>query len=60
MVGRFKGTVTVQSEEDRLDYANRKQELVHNLKMKLNTLSMGKTGKPLELKLEKMDTMEGR
>lgn len=43
-----------------MDYADRKAELVHNLKMKLNSLSLSKTGKPLELKLEKLDTMEGR
>ena len=50
----------MQSEEDRKEYADKKAELVHGLKVKLNTLSLQKTGKPLELKLEKMDTMEGR
>lgn len=33
---------------------------MHNLKVKLNSLSLSKTGKPLEINLEKMDTMEGR
>ena len=28
--------------------------------MKLNNLSLKKTGKPVELNLEKLDTMEGR
>ena len=28
--------------------------------MKLNSLSLKKTGKPVELKLDKLDTMEGR
>jgi hypothetical protein len=60
VVGKFKGTITVQTEEDRKDYANRKADLIHELKVKLNSLSLRKTGKPLELKLEKMDTMEGR
>jgi hypothetical protein len=59
-VGRFKGIITVQSEQDRKAYAERKSELIHGLKMKLNQLSLKKTGKPVDLKLEKMDTMEGR
>ena len=60
VVGIFKGTVTVQSEEDKKQYDEKKAELVHNLKIKLSNLSMSKTGKPLVLNLEKMDTMEGR
>jgi hypothetical protein len=60
VVGKFKGTVTVQTEEDRKEYAERKAQLIHNLKLKLNTLSVNKTGKPIELKMEKLDTMEGR
>jgi hypothetical protein len=28
--------------------------------VKLNGLSLKKTGKPVEIRLEKMDTMEGR
>jgi len=34
--------------------------LIHDLKVRLNGLSLKKTGKPIELNLEKMDTMEGR
>jgi hypothetical protein len=34
--------------------------LIHDLKVKLNGLSLKKTGKPIELKLEKLDSMEGR
>lgn len=34
--------------------------MIHDLKLKLNSLSLKKTGKPVELKLEKLDTMEGR
>lgn len=59
-VGKFKGIVTVQSNKDKLDYNERKQQLVHELKVKLNSLSLKKVGKPVELKLEKLDTMEGR
>jgi hypothetical protein len=50
----------VQSEQDKKAYAERKNELIHNLKLKINQLSLKKTGKPIELKMEKMDTMEGR
>lgn len=60
IVGKFKGIVTVQSEKDRLDYLERKTQLIHDLKVKLNTLSLKKTGKPVELKIEKLDTLEGR
>jgi len=60
VVGRFKGIITVQSELDKKAYADRKTELIHGLKLKLNQLSLKKTGKPIELRLEKMDTMEGR
>lgn len=60
VVGKFKGTVTVQTEEDRKDYADKKNELIEQLKAKLNTLSLQKTKKPLEINLEKMDTFEGR
>jgi hypothetical protein len=52
--------VTVQTEEDRKDYADKKNELIEQLKAKLNTLSLQKTKKPLEINLEKMDTFEGR
>lgn len=60
VVGKFKGVVTVQSEEDKLHYAERKADLIHNLKMKLNQLALKRTGKGIEFNLEKMDTMEGR
>jgi hypothetical protein len=59
-VGKFKGIVTVQSENDKIAYLERKADLIHTLKTKLNTLSIKKTGKPVELKLEKLDTLEGR
>lgn len=59
-MGIFKGTVTVQTEQDKIDYSEKKATLIHDLKVKLNSLSLSKTGKPLELKMEKMDTMEGR
>src|SRR3569833_2538279 len=38
----------------------KKSDLINQLKTKLTTLSVKKTGKPIELKLENLDTMEGR
>ena len=60
MVGRFKGIVTVQSEEDKKEYQEQKHSLIHDLKHKLNKLSLKRRGVAQELKLEKLDTMEGR
>lgn len=34
--------------------------MLHNLKLKLNVLALKKLQKPLDLRLEKLDTMEGR
>lgn len=34
--------------------------LIHDLKLKLNTLNLKKTGRPIELHLDRFDTMEGR
>jgi hypothetical protein len=42
------------------EYQEKKRDLIHNLKIKLNSLSLKKVGKPVELRMEKMDTMEGR
>ncbi len=52
--------MTVQSEEDRKEYAELKANLIHSLKIKLNQIALKKTGKGIDLNLEKMDTMEGR
>mmetsp|Transcript_9559 Transcript_9559/g.9180 ORF Transcript_9559/g.9180 Transcript_9559/m.9180 type:complete len:170 (+) Transcript_9559:357-866(+) len=60
VMGKFKGIVQVQSEEDKNEYNERKSQLIHDLKVKLNSLSLKKVGKPVELNLEKLDTQEGR
>ena len=52
--------MTVKSEQDKKDYDEKKKNLLHDLKVKLSSLSLSKTGKPLILNMEKMDTMEGR
>jgi hypothetical protein len=59
-VGRFKGIVTVQSEKDQKDYKELKLELMHNLKQRLNQLSLKKLNKPIDMRLEKLETSEGR
>lgn len=60
VVGRFKGIVTVQSEEDLKNYQERKAELIHELKKKLNILSLKTLKVPIHVKMEKIDSMEGR
>jgi hypothetical protein len=59
-VGKFKGLVTVQSEDDQKAYKDMKTRLVHDLKTKLNQLSLKKTNKVLEMRLDKLATSEGR
>jgi hypothetical protein len=46
VVGKFKGIVTVQSEQDLKDYQEKKKELIHELKIRLNRLSMKKFNRP--------------
>jgi len=60
VVGKFKGVVSVQSLDDKKEYAERKAVLIHNLKTKLNQISLKKRNKQLDFSLEKMDTFEGR
>lgn len=60
VVGKFKGIVTVQTEQDRIKYGERKNELLEMLKSKLNTISKNKLGKPFQLEMEMLDTLEGR
>lgn len=60
MVGKFKGIVTVQTEKDKEDYAQRKGDLLAKLKTKLNTLSKNKLGKPFKMEMDMLDTLEGR
>ena len=60
VVGRFKGIVTVQTENDRIKYGERKNDLLNQLKQKLNTISKSKLGKPFQMDMEMLDTLEGR
>lgn len=52
--------MTVQSEEDQKQYMVTKMELVMNLKDRLNKLSLKRTKKELEFRLDKLETSEGR
>lgn len=60
VVGKFKGIVTVQSEEDQKKYMQEKLQLVESLKEKLDELSKKRTGNELILDLNKLETSEGR
>jgi hypothetical protein len=59
-MGKFKGVITVESQQEKEAYATEKMDLIHDLKVKLNQLSLKRTNKPLELNLEMMDSAEGR
>ena len=59
-VGRFKGLVTVQSDDDRQAYVQAKSLLVQDLRARLDQLSRKKAGKPIDMRLEKLATSEGR
>jgi hypothetical protein len=60
VVGKFKGTVTVQSQGDLADYRAKKMELVRDLWIKLNQLSRKNRGKEVEITLGKLESFEGR
>jgi hypothetical protein len=60
IMGKFKGVICIDSAKEKADFEEEKSELMHKLKMKLNTLCVKKTGKPLEFNMEKLDTLEGR
>jgi hypothetical protein len=60
VVGKFKGIVMVQSEEDQKKYIQEKLQLFESLKEKLDELSKKRTGKELILDLDKLETSEGR
>ena len=60
VVGKFKGIVTVQTENDKAEDARRKAELLFQLKQKLNTLSKQKLGKNFNMEMTMLDTLEGR
>ena len=59
-MGKFKGIVTVQTENERLKYGERKNELLEKLKSKLNAISKNKLGKPFQMDMDMLDTLEGR
>lgn len=59
-MGKFKGIVMVQSEEDQKKYMQEKLQLFESLKEKLDELSKKRTGKELILDLDKLETSEGR
>jgi len=59
-VGKFKCLIDIESEREKIEYAEEKDSKLHDLRVKLNSLSLKKRGKPLELNLDKLDSAEGR
>jgi hypothetical protein len=60
VVGKFKGIVTVQSEEDLKNYKEVKNELSKELFRAVSNAAIKITGKPLIMDLSKLETAEGR
>ncbi len=60
VMGRFKGLVTIFSEQGKKDYYDRKNGLIHDLKVNLNELSVKILNKPFSFDFDKLETMEGR
>jgi hypothetical protein len=60
IVGRFKCLIDIESERERKEHAEEKEEKLHHLKTKLNMLSLKKTKKPIEFNIEKLEKMESK
>lgn len=59
-MGIFKGLISISNPDEELEYEESKKDKLHMLKMKLNALCLKKTGKPIQFKMEKLETQEGR
>jgi C2 domain len=60
IVGKFKCLIDIDSKKDKEEHKEIKDEKLHNLKVKLNSLSLKKKGKPMDFNLEKLDSAEGK
>lgn len=60
IMGKFKCLIDIESEREKKEYAEAKAQKMHDLKTKLNSLSLKKLGKPVEFNLEKLDSAEGK
>jgi hypothetical protein len=59
-VGKFKCLIDIESEREKKEHQEEKEQKLHDLKTKLNTLSLKKKGKPIEFNMEKLESQEGK
>jgi hypothetical protein len=60
IVGKFKCLIDIESEREKKEHKELREQKLHDLKTKLNTLSLKKRGQPIEFNLDKLDSQEGR
>lgn len=60
VVGKFKCIIDIESEKEKKEHHEEREQKLHDLKTKLNSISLKKTKNPLEFNVEKLDSMEGR
>ncbi len=60
IVGKFKCLIDIECEREKKEFQEEKADKLHNLKTKLNSISLKKLGRPAELNLDKLDSAEGR
>lgn len=60
IVGKFKCLIDIESEKEKKKHIEEKDQKLHELKIKLNMLSLKKTKKPIEFNLEKLEKMESK
>ena len=59
-MGSFKGVIQVQTKQAKADYNEKKEQLISDLKKKIDTLSKKLTGKPLEIDTEELANITER
>lgn len=60
IVGKFKCLIDIESEREKKEHAEEEAQKLHDLKVKLNSLSLKKRGKPLDFNFDKLDSAEGK
>jgi len=60
VMGLFKGIIVVETEEEQARFKDEKKDRVHQLKNKLNRLSLKKLQEEMRYSEKKLETLEGR
>ena len=60
VVGRFKCIIDIESEKEKKEHAEQRESKMHELKLKLNALSIKKTKKAIDFNIDEIATMEGK